>query len=48
MSERQFRRYRGRYEDEGLEGLADKRLGKVSERRVPVDEIAWMLAEYRR
>ena len=47
MSERQFRRYRVRYEDEGLAGLADKRLGKMSERRVPVDEVAWMLAEYR-
>jgi transposase len=46
-SERQFRRYRHRYEEEGLAGLADKRLGKVSERRVPVDEVAWMLDEYR-
>ena len=26
-SERQFRRYRARYEEEGLEGLIDKRLG---------------------
>lgn len=26
-SERQFRRYRQRYEEEGLEGLIDKRLG---------------------
>jgi transposase len=46
-SERQFRRYRARYEDEGLEGLVDRRLGKMSERRVPVDEVAFMLAEYR-
>ena len=46
-SERQFRRYRTRYEEEGLEGLLDKRLGKASERRVPVDAIAWMLEEYR-
>src|SRR5947207_9901939 len=43
ISERQFRRYRDRYEEEGLAGLADKRLGKASARRVPVDEIAWML-----
>src|SRR5436190_2422641 len=28
MSQRQFRRYRDRYEEEGLAGLADKRLGK--------------------
>jgi transposase len=39
-SERQSRRYRQRYEEEGLEGLADKRLGRASEKRVPVDEIA--------
>jgi transposase len=47
FSERQFRRYRRRYEEEGLAGLIDKRLGRASERRVPVDEIAWMLDEYR-
>jgi hypothetical protein len=29
-SERQFRRYRPRYEEEGLEGLVDRRLGKAS------------------
>lgn len=46
-SERQFRRYRDRYEEDGLEGLADKRLGKASVRRVPVDKITWMLEEYR-
>jgi transposase len=46
-SERQFRRYRARFEEEGLDGLLDKRLGKASQRRVPVDEIAWMIEEYR-
>jgi len=46
-SERQFRRYRVRYEEEGLDGLIDKRLGKASAKRVPVDAIAWMLEEYR-
>ena len=46
-SERQFRRYRVRYEDEGLDGLIDRRLGKASARRVPVDEIAWMVDQYR-
>ena len=35
MSERQFRRYRDRYEEGGLEGLIDKRLGKPSPKRVP-------------
>jgi transposase len=47
VSERQFRRYRRRYEEEGLGGLVDRRLGKASARRVPVDKVAWMLAEYR-
>ena len=37
-SERQFRRYRRRYEEEGLEGLFDKRLGKASARRIPIDK----------
>src|ERR1700686_5476426 len=46
-SERQFRRYRRRYEEDGLAGLADRRLGKASMRRVPVDKIIWMLGEYR-
>jgi hypothetical protein len=46
-SERQFRRYRARYEEDGPEGLADKRLGKASAKRVPVDRIAWMLDQYR-
>jgi len=46
-SERQFRRYRRRYEEEGLTGLFDKRLGKASARRVPIDKLLWMLDEYR-
>ena len=32
MSERQFRRYRDRFEDEGEIGLIDRRLGKPSEK----------------
>src|SRR6202521_5169272 len=47
MSERQFRRYRNRYEEDGLNGLVDRRLGKASVRRVPVDKVAWMLGQYR-
>jgi len=47
MSERQFRRYRDRYEEDGVDGLVDKRLGKASAKRVPVDEVAWMLDRYR-
>jgi len=47
MSERQFRRYRDRYEDGGLAGLVDRRLGKPSEKRVPSDAKDRMLALYR-
>ena len=47
MSERQFRRYRDRYEEEGLEGLRDRRLGKPSAKRVPEDERQQMLELYR-
>jgi transposase len=47
ISERQFRRYRDRFEEEGLEGLVDRRLGKASARRVPPDEEARVLALYR-
>jgi transposase len=47
MSERQFRRYRVRFEEEGLAGLADRRLGKPSGKRVPGDAVAFMLEEYR-
>jgi len=46
-SERQFRRYRQRYEEDGLAGLADRRLGKASAKRVPVNKITWMLGQYR-
>ncbi len=47
MSERQFRRYRDRYEEEGLEGLVDRRLGKPSSKRVPAAERERMLELYR-
>ncbi len=39
-----FRRRRRRFEEEGLGGLVDGRLGKASSRRVPVDEVTRMLA----
>src|SRR3989337_503298 len=45
-SERQFRRYRGRYEEEGLDGLLDRRLGRASARRVPDERRQWMLDLY--
>lgn len=47
MSERSFRRWRDRHEAEGLAGLFDRRLGKASAKRVPVDQIAWVVEQYR-
>jgi transposase len=47
MSERTFRRWRDRYEDEGAAGLRDRRLGQASSRRVPVDQIEPVLTLYR-
>ena len=47
VSERTFRRWRDRLRDEGLEGLADRRIGKPSSRRAAEDEIRRMLGLYR-
>ena len=47
VCERTFRRYVDRYEEEGLDGLVDKRLGQVSGRRAPVDEVMRTEALYR-
>jgi winged helix-turn helix protein len=47
MSERQFRRYRERFEEEGDQGLVDRRLGKPSPKRVDAAEIDRMLELYR-
>ncbi len=43
VSERTFRRWRDRFEAEGAEGLYDRRLGKLSGRRVPVDTVMAVL-----
>ena len=43
MSERHFRRLRDRYEAEGAMGLADRRVGRASQRRAPVDEVSRVL-----
>ena len=48
VCERSFRRYMGRYEADGLEGLIDRRLEQVSNRQAPVDEVIAMTDEYRR
>lgn len=42
VTARTFRRWRGRYDAEGAEGLQDRRLGRASARAVPVDE-AWRM-----
>jgi hypothetical protein len=39
MSERSFRRYVGRYEADGLEGLIDRRIERLANRGAPVDEV---------
>lgn len=46
VSERTFRRYTNRYEEEGVEGLLDKRLSQLSHRRAPVDEVMELTQTY--
>jgi len=46
VSDRTFRRYIDRYEESGLEGIADKRLTQVSNRRAPVDEVMALVDLY--
>ena len=43
---RTFRRYIDRYEEEGLQGLIDKRLEQVSHRRAPLDEVMAVVQRY--
>jgi transposase len=45
---RTFRRQICRYEDDGVEGLNDKRLCQASHRRAPVDEVMRLGERYRR
>src|SRR4051794_31381381 len=47
MSERHFRRLRDAYEAHGAEGIVDRRRGRASGRRAGVDEIAWVIEEFR-
>lgn len=47
VSERQFRRFRERYEEDGEEGLRDRRLGRPSPKKVPAVERSRMLKLYR-
>ena len=47
-SERQFRRYIDRYEADGLDGLRDGRLGRVSGKAVPKEALERLLGLYRK
>ena len=47
MSERSFRRWSDRFEENGEAGLLDRRLGKASGKRVPVDRSEEVEALYR-
>lgn len=44
---RTFRRHINRYEEEGIDGLIDKRLGEVSHLQAPVDEVVRLEALYK-
>lgn len=44
---RTFRRQICRYEENGLEGLCDKRLTQASHRRAPADEVMRQTQQYR-
>ena len=47
MSERNFRRYLVRFEVDDLQGLIDRRLEQLSNRRAPVDEVVALTDLYR-
>src|ERR1700726_951739 len=47
ISDRHMRRWRERYEQEGYNGLMDRRRGKPSHRRVPLATVEKVLALYR-
>lgn len=46
VSERTFRRYIGRYHENGVDGLIDKRLAQSSARKAPVDEVLALVDRY--
>jgi transposase len=47
ISERQMRRWRKRYEEQGYQGLLDRRRRKPSSRRVPKEQAEAVLSLYR-
>jgi len=44
---RTFQRWAGRFEEEGEEGLSDRRMGRPSPKRAPAEELERMLGLYR-
>lgn len=46
ITARTFRRWSGRDDAEGAEGLQDRRIGRASARAVPVDDVVAMVALY--
>jgi transposase len=47
VCDRTFRRYITRYEEDGLDGLLDRRLEKESSRKAPLDEVMALTERYR-
>ncbi len=47
VSSRTFRRYMCSYEEDGLDGLLDKRISRASSRRAPLDEVLGVTEQYR-
>jgi len=48
VSDRTFRRYVNRYDEDGMEGLLDRRLTQASSRLAPVDEVLEVARQYER
>ena len=48
VTARTFRRLINRYEDDGMEGLTDKRINQASSRRAPVDEVFELCNTYQK
>jgi len=48
ITDRSFRRYKDRYEAQGVEGLLDKRMSQASHRRAPVDEVMALEEKYQK
>ncbi len=47
LSDRQMRRWRERYEERGYDGLIDRRRGRPSQKRVPMEQAEQVLGLYR-